>query len=37
VALRYVGRPERASSAEGYPSAHVVEQERIVAEILGEK
>ena len=35
VALRYVGRPERASSAEGYPSAHLVEQERIVAEALG--
>jgi len=37
VALRYVGRPERASSAEGYPSAHLVEQQRIVAEALGEK
>jgi len=37
VALAYVGRPERASSAEGYPAAHVVEQERIVEEALGEK
>jgi len=36
VALRYVGRPERASSAEGYPSAHLVEQQRIVREALGE-
>jgi 2-oxoglutarate dehydrogenase E1 component len=37
VALRYVGRPERASSAEGYPSAHLIEQQRIVAEALGER
>ncbi|HVO36120.1 MAG TPA: hypothetical protein VMT21_11170, partial [Gemmatimonadales bacterium] len=37
VALSYVGRPERASSAEGYPSAHLVEQQRIVREALGEK
>jgi 2-oxoglutarate dehydrogenase E1 component len=36
VSLRYVGRPERASAAEGYPSAHVVEHERIVREALGE-
>jgi len=36
VALGYVGRPERASAAEGYPRAHVVEQERIVREALGE-
>jgi 2-oxoglutarate dehydrogenase E1 component len=34
VYLRYVGRPERASPAEGYSSAHVVEQERIVNEAL---
>jgi 2-oxoglutarate dehydrogenase E1 component len=33
-ALRYVGRPERASPAEGYDSAHKAEQERIVAEAL---
>ena len=30
LALGYVGRPERASPAEGYPSAHVQEQVRIV-------
>jgi 2-oxoglutarate dehydrogenase E1 component len=35
VALGYVGRPERASPAEGYPTAHSVEQARIVAEALG--
>jgi 2-oxoglutarate dehydrogenase E1 component len=33
-ALRYVGRPERASPAEGYESAHKTEQARIVAEAL---
>jgi 2-oxoglutarate decarboxylase len=33
--LRYVGRPERASPAEGYPAAHAAEQGRIVAEALG--
>jgi 2-oxoglutarate dehydrogenase E1 component len=32
--LRYVGRPERASPAEGYEAAHKVEQARIVAEAL---
>jgi 2-oxoglutarate dehydrogenase E1 component len=26
----YIGRPERASPGEGYPSAHIVEQNRIV-------
>ncbi len=31
--VRYVGRPERASPAEGYLSAHKAEQERIVSEI----
>jgi multifunctional 2-oxoglutarate metabolism enzyme len=34
VALRYAGRPERASPAEGYPAAHAAEQSRIVAEAL---
>lgn len=34
VALRYAGRPERASPAEGYPGAHAAEQARIVAEAL---
>jgi 2-oxoglutarate dehydrogenase E1 component len=28
--LRYVGRPWRASPSEGYPTAHLVEQDRIV-------
>jgi len=32
--LRYVGRQERASPAEGYPSMHAIEQRRIVAEAL---
>jgi len=30
-----VGRPERASPAEGYPAAHAAEQKRIVEEALG--
>jgi 2-oxoglutarate dehydrogenase E1 component len=33
-AVSYVGRPERASPAEGYESAHKAEQARIVAEAL---
>ncbi|MGQ0702750.1 MAG: multifunctional oxoglutarate decarboxylase/oxoglutarate dehydrogenase thiamine pyrophosphate-binding subunit/dihydrolipoyllysine-residue succinyltransferase subunit [Gemmatimonadales bacterium] len=33
--LRYGGRPERASPAEGYPDAHAAEQARIVAEAVG--
>ena len=33
--LRYIGRPERASSAEGYHNAHLAEQARIVAEAFG--
>lgn len=32
--LRYVGRPERASPAEGYTSSHKTEQARIVKEAL---
>ena len=32
--LEYVGRPDRASPAEGYPAAHAAEQSRIVAEAL---
>ncbi|MBS1241057.1 MAG: 2-oxoglutarate dehydrogenase component, partial [Gemmatimonadetes bacterium] len=35
VALRYAGRPERASPAEGYPGAHAAEQARLVADALG--
>ncbi len=34
--LEYIGRPYRASPSEGYPGAHVVEQERIVIEALTE-
>jgi 2-oxoglutarate dehydrogenase E1 component len=33
--IRYVGRPERASPAEGYPAAHAAEQTRIIQEALG--
>jgi 2-oxoglutarate dehydrogenase E1 component len=33
--LKYIGRPERASPAEGYPAAHAAEQSRIVREGLG--
>ena len=32
--VRYIGRPERASPAEGYLAAHNAEQARIVAEVL---
>ena len=32
--VRYVGRPERASPAEGYASAHADEQARIVSDAL---
>jgi 2-oxoglutarate dehydrogenase E1 component len=32
--IRYVGRPERASPAEGYTQAHTEEQARIVADAL---
>ena len=35
VAVRYVGRPWRASPSEGYPTAHLLEQDRIVREALG--
>ena len=34
VALGYVGRPWRASPSEGYPTAHLREQDRIVREAL---
>jgi 2-oxoglutarate dehydrogenase E1 component len=33
-ALRYVGRPEQASPAEGWSEAHAAEQRRIISEIL---
>jgi 2-oxoglutarate dehydrogenase E1 component len=32
--VRYVGRPERASPAEGYAAAHAIEQGRIIRESL---
>jgi len=31
--IRYIGRPERASPAEGYGSSHAVEQARIVGDV----
>ncbi len=34
VRLRFVGRPWRASTSEGYPTAHLREQDRIVREAL---
>ena len=34
--VRYVGRPERASPAEGSPDRHAAEQARIVAEAWGD-
>lgn len=34
VGVRYVGRPERASPAEGYADAHQQEQARIVAMVM---
>ena len=34
LALRYAGRPERASPAEGHEAAHKVEQARIIADAL---
>jgi 2-oxoglutarate dehydrogenase E1 component len=34
VEVSYVGRPERASPAEGYPAAHTAEQTRIIREAL---
>ncbi len=35
IEVSYVGRPDRASPAEGYPAAHLAEQGRIVREALG--
>jgi 2-oxoglutarate dehydrogenase E1 component len=34
VPLRYVGRPWRASPSEGYPTAHLIEQDRIARDAL---
>ncbi len=33
--VSYVGRPERASPAEGYPAAHTAEQSRIIRTAIG--
>jgi len=33
LVMRYIGRPDRASPAEGYADAHKREQERIIAEV----
>jgi 2-oxoglutarate dehydrogenase E1 component len=35
VPVRYVGRTWRASPSEGYPTAHLIEQDRIVRAVLG--
>jgi 2-oxoglutarate dehydrogenase E1 component len=35
VRLGYAGRPWRASTSEAYPTAHLVEQERLVRKALG--
>jgi 2-oxoglutarate decarboxylase len=34
LAFGYIGRPERASPGEGYPAAHVAEQNRIISTAL---
>jgi 2-oxoglutarate dehydrogenase E1 component len=34
ITVRYIGRPERASPAEGYTESHNVEQERIVNDVF---
>src|SRR6185295_5985309 len=34
LTVRHIGRPERASPAEGYFQAHSAEQQRIIAEVL---
>lgn len=33
LVMRYIGRPDRASPAEGYAEAHKKEQDRIIAEV----
>ncbi|MCL7991134.1 MAG: hypothetical protein M8840_08330, partial [marine benthic group bacterium] len=37
LSLRYVGRPERASPAEGYAAAHQLEQQSIVEAALSDE
>jgi 2-oxoglutarate dehydrogenase E1 component len=34
LSVRFVGRPWRASPSEGYPTAHLIEQDRIVRDAL---
>ena len=34
IPVRFVGRPWRASAAEGYPTAHLIEQDRIARAVL---
>lgn len=34
LAFGYIGRPERASPGEGYPAAHIGEQNRIISTAL---
>ena len=34
LTIRYIGRPERASPAEGYSKAHEEEQKRIITDVL---
>jgi len=34
ISVRFVGRPWRASTAEGYPTAHLIEQDRIARAAL---
>jgi 2-oxoglutarate dehydrogenase complex dehydrogenase (E1) component-like enzyme len=34
IPVRYAGRPWRASAAEGYPTAHLIEQDRIARAVL---
>lgn len=36
IPVTYIGRPERASPAEGYQASHQREQSRLVAEVLGQ-
>jgi 2-oxoglutarate dehydrogenase E1 component len=34
ISFGYIGRPERASTGEGYPAAHADEQNRIIRTAL---
>jgi 2-oxoglutarate decarboxylase len=37
ISFGYIGRPERASPGEGYPAAHIGEQNRIISTALNLK